>query len=181
MPFSDGPTLGWGDLAREPKKVREWYGETTIGRQLLLTRRLIDGGFEEGICNHFSALVPGYDDLFIVNPYGYAFRELTASKLLVCDFDGNVEQIRRQVSDAGLVVTCVTPDIWASSKWGWGSFAANDPKIRAEAVHEVKKSMEWAKQLGCEFSSYYGRAWARISCCLQKSVGQATLNRIDLP
>lgn len=47
-------------------------------------------GFEEGICNHFSALVPGYDDLFIVNPYGYAFSELTASKLLVCDFHGAV-------------------------------------------------------------------------------------------
>ena len=47
-------------------------------------------GLEEGICNHFSAIVPGYDDLFIVNPYGYAFRELTASKLLICDFHGNV-------------------------------------------------------------------------------------------
>lgn len=47
-------------------------------------------GLEEGICNHFSALVPGHDDLFIVNPYGYAFRELTASKLLICDFHGNV-------------------------------------------------------------------------------------------
>ena len=47
-------------------------------------------GFEEGICNHFSALVPGYDDLFMVNPYGWAFRELTASKLLICDFHGNV-------------------------------------------------------------------------------------------
>ncbi|MDX1781222.1 MAG: aldolase [Thalassovita sp.] len=47
-------------------------------------------GFEEGICNHFSAVVPGHDDLFIVNPYGYAFRELTASKLLICDFRGNV-------------------------------------------------------------------------------------------
>lgn len=47
-------------------------------------------GFEEGICNHFSAVVPGHDDLFIVNPYGYAFRELTASKLLVCDFKGTV-------------------------------------------------------------------------------------------
>jgi ribulose-5-phosphate 4-epimerase/fuculose-1-phosphate aldolase len=47
-------------------------------------------GFEEGICNHFSALVPGYDDLFIVNPYGFAFRELTASKLLICDFHGHV-------------------------------------------------------------------------------------------
>lgn len=47
-------------------------------------------GLEEGICNHFSAMVPGEDDLFIVNPYGRAFRELSASDLLVCDFDGNV-------------------------------------------------------------------------------------------
>lgn len=47
-------------------------------------------GLEEGICNHFSAVVPGTDDLFIVNPYGYAFREITASKLVVCDFHGNV-------------------------------------------------------------------------------------------
>ncbi len=47
-------------------------------------------GMEEGICNHFSAVVPGYDDLFLVNPYGYAFGELTASMLLVCDFHGNV-------------------------------------------------------------------------------------------
>jgi ribulose-5-phosphate 4-epimerase/fuculose-1-phosphate aldolase len=47
-------------------------------------------GLEEGICNHFSAVVPGYDDLFIVNPYGYAFRELPASRLLICDLHGNV-------------------------------------------------------------------------------------------
>ena len=36
-----------------------------------------------------------------------------------------------------------------------------------------------AKQLGREFSSYCGRTWARISCCLQRSVSQAILNRID--
>ncbi|MBB6182294.1 ribulose-5-phosphate 4-epimerase/fuculose-1-phosphate aldolase [Rhizobium flavum] len=60
-------------------------------------------GMAEGICNHFSAVVPGYEDLFIVNPYGanskldktwgqghYAFAELTASMLLICDFHGNV-------------------------------------------------------------------------------------------
>ncbi|MFM0516505.1 MULTISPECIES: aldolase [Caballeronia] len=47
-------------------------------------------GFEEGVCNHFSAMVPGRDDLFFVNPYGYAFGEITASRLLICDFDGNV-------------------------------------------------------------------------------------------
>ena len=47
-------------------------------------------GYEEGVCNHFSALVPGHDDLFFVNPYGYAFSEITASRLLVCDFEGHV-------------------------------------------------------------------------------------------
>lgn len=47
-------------------------------------------GLEEGICNHFSAMLPGHDDLFLVNPYGYAFSEVTAQKLLVCDYAGNV-------------------------------------------------------------------------------------------
>jgi len=64
--------------------------------------------------------------------------------------DSNVEQIRKQIRDAGLEVTCVTPDIWASSKWGNGSFASNDPEIRRDAIQEVKKSMEWARQLNCE-------------------------------
>lgn len=64
--------------------------------------------------------------------------------------DDNVEQIHRQVKDAGFEVTCVTPDIWASGKWGWGSFTSNDEKVRKAAVHEVKKSMEWARQLNCE-------------------------------
>jgi len=61
--------------------------------------------------------------------------------------DNNVEQIRRQVTDAGFEVSCVTPDIWASGKWGWGSFASRDEKIRQDAIREVKNSMEWAKQL----------------------------------
>jgi ribulose-5-phosphate 4-epimerase/fuculose-1-phosphate aldolase len=47
-------------------------------------------GYHEGICNHFSALVPGRDDLFLVNPYGLAFDEITASRLLICDFQGKV-------------------------------------------------------------------------------------------
>lgn len=47
-------------------------------------------GMHEGICNHFSAMVPGSDELFLVNPLGYGFHEATASRLLVCDFGGNV-------------------------------------------------------------------------------------------
>ena len=64
--------------------------------------------------------------------------------------DDNVDQVNRQIRDAGFEVTCVTPDIWASGKWGWGSFSANDPKIRRDAIDEVKKSMEWARQMDCK-------------------------------
>ena len=47
-------------------------------------------GLHEGICNHLSAMVPGSDELFLVNPYGWGFGEVTASRLLVCDFAGKV-------------------------------------------------------------------------------------------
>ena len=36
-----------------------------------------------------------------------------------------------------------------------------------------------AKHLGREFSSYCVRAWARVSCSLQRSVAQSILNRVD--
>ncbi len=64
--------------------------------------------------------------------------------------DDNVVQLDRQLRDAGLVVTCVTPDIWASGKWGWGSFTSPDPNIRRDAVREVQRSMEWAAQMDCD-------------------------------
>ncbi len=36
-----------------------------------------------------------------------------------------------------------------------------------------------AQHLGREFSSYCSRGWARVSCCLQRSVAQSIANRID--
>jgi len=90
--------------------------------------------------------------------------------------DDNLPQVQRRIRDAGFVVSCVTPDIWASGKWGWGSFSAGDARIRREAIQEVKHSMEWAHQLGCDvvdlwfgqdgydypFQADYLAAWDRI-------------------
>jgi ribulose-5-phosphate 4-epimerase/fuculose-1-phosphate aldolase len=64
-----------------------WQARVDLAASLRMAARL---GLEEGICNHFSAMVPGRDDLFLVNPYGLMFREATASSILVCDFDGRV-------------------------------------------------------------------------------------------
>jgi len=47
-------------------------------------------GLHEGICNHLSFMVPGRDDLFLVNPDGWSFGEITASRLLICDFNRRV-------------------------------------------------------------------------------------------
>jgi ribulose-5-phosphate 4-epimerase/fuculose-1-phosphate aldolase len=47
-------------------------------------------GLHEGVCNHLSCMVPGRDDLFLVNPDGWSFAEITASRLLICDFHHNV-------------------------------------------------------------------------------------------
>ena len=45
----------------------------------------------EGIANHFSAVLPD-NRHFLVNPFGLHFSEITASNLIVCDFDGKVVQ-----------------------------------------------------------------------------------------
>ncbi|QWW69326.1 aldolase [Rhizobium sp. WYJ-E13] len=64
-----------------------WQSRVDLAACLRMAARL---GLEEGICNHFSAVVPGHPDLFLVNRLGWAFQEATASSLLICDFDGNV-------------------------------------------------------------------------------------------
>jgi len=64
-----------------------WQARVDLAACLRTAARL---GLEEGICNHFSAVVPGHSDLFIVNRLGWAFQEATASSLLICDFEGNV-------------------------------------------------------------------------------------------
>ncbi|MEI7710248.1 MAG: aldolase [Rhodospirillales bacterium] len=47
-------------------------------------------GLHEGVCNHLSFMVPGRDDVFLVNPDGWSFAEITASRLLICDFNRQV-------------------------------------------------------------------------------------------
>jgi len=47
-------------------------------------------GYNEGIDNHFSYAVPGRDDLFLLNPYGPDWSELSASDMLASDQEGGV-------------------------------------------------------------------------------------------
>ena len=52
--------------------------------------------------------------------------------------------------------------------------------VNTEGEEVLKQLFRFAaKRLGREFTSYCGRAWARVSCNLQRSVAQAILSRID--
>jgi len=44
--------------------------------------------FHEGVSNHFSMLIPGRQDRFLINPLGLHFSEVTASSLANVEVDG---------------------------------------------------------------------------------------------
>lgn len=65
----------------------EWQCRRDLAAVFRVLARL---GMNEQIANHNSVMVPGSDNLFLINPRGMHFGELTASKLILCDLDGRV-------------------------------------------------------------------------------------------
>jgi len=49
-------------------------------------------GFDDGIHNHFTLVVPGATDQFLVKTHGLLMSEITANNLIVVDTLGNVIQ-----------------------------------------------------------------------------------------
>ncbi|HBK12128.1 MAG TPA: class II aldolase, partial [Gammaproteobacteria bacterium] len=65
--------------------------EWAIRQDLAAAYRLIAHyGWDDMVFTHLSARVPGPDDHFLLNPYGYQFSEVTASNLVKIDLEGNV-------------------------------------------------------------------------------------------
>ncbi len=61
-------------------------------------------GLSEGICNHFSVVVPGTTDRFLINPQGRHWAELRTSDLLVVDPAGNVLEGKWQVEPTAFFI-----------------------------------------------------------------------------
>jgi ribulose-5-phosphate 4-epimerase/fuculose-1-phosphate aldolase len=51
-------------------------------------------GLNEGVCNHFSVEVPGRPDLFLLNPQGLHWSEVTPSDLIVVNAAGEIVEGR---------------------------------------------------------------------------------------
>jgi len=63
----------------------------TLRRDLAAAFVLADRmGFSEGICNHFSAALPGDDERYLINPFGIHWSEMRPGNLLLIDGDGRV-------------------------------------------------------------------------------------------
>ena len=67
----------------------EWQLRCDLAAVFRVLARL---GMNEQIANHNSVMLPGSDAQFLINPRGLHFREITASKLILCDLEGRVLQ-----------------------------------------------------------------------------------------
>ena len=65
----------------------------TLRRELAAAFRLA-ARFElnEGVCNHFSVVVPGAEERFLINPYGIHWAEMRPDDLLLIDGNGTIHE-----------------------------------------------------------------------------------------
>ena len=67
-------------------------------------RTAVRHGLNEGVCNHFSMAVPGRDDLFLVNPQGLHWSEITPADLVIADGAGNIVEGRYSVEPTAFFI-----------------------------------------------------------------------------
>lgn len=62
-------------------------------------------GWDDLVFTHISARVPGPEHHFLINPYGWMFREITASSLVKVDLHGRkVDDSAHEVNPAGFTI-----------------------------------------------------------------------------
>lgn len=61
--------------------------------------------WDDILLTHISARCPGAAELFLINPFGFRFAEITASSLVKIDLDGNIlDGPPRRINYAGFVI-----------------------------------------------------------------------------
>jgi ribulose-5-phosphate 4-epimerase/fuculose-1-phosphate aldolase len=99
-------TIYFENTARKPRNLPVSEGERAARLQLAACYRIFDHlGWVEMIFNHITLRVPGPEKLFLINPFGLHYREITASSLLLIDIEGNpVREAKWPVNKAGFVI-----------------------------------------------------------------------------
>src|SRR5690606_36427695 len=80
----------------------EWQARVELAA---LYRLVALHGWDDMIFTHISARVPGPEDQFLINPYGFYFEEMTASLLVMVDLEGNiVQETSNFINPAGFTI-----------------------------------------------------------------------------
>ncbi len=77
---------------------REWDTRCELAA---LYRAFVRYGWTDLIYTHISARLPDEPGRYLINPYGLLFEEITASSLIVVDYDGNLVRGDWPVNEAG--------------------------------------------------------------------------------
>jgi len=109
----------------------------------------VANNLHEAIANHFSAALPDSEQ-FLVNPFGLHFSEITASNLIVCDFDGNVVRGKGEPSPSAHHIHAPIHRLVPRAK-----VLMHTHQPYATALTMIAGGrIEWAMQTACRF---YGR------------------------
>jgi ribulose-5-phosphate 4-epimerase/fuculose-1-phosphate aldolase len=76
-------------------------------------------GFGEGVAGHITVRDPEYPELFWVNPFGYSFRHIRSSDLILLDHQGEILYGKHHVNRAAFVlhsaIHAARPDVIAAA------------------------------------------------------------------
>ena len=100
-------TIYWqGGAARAAADFPVGEAERAARVQLAAAYRIFDHlGWTEMIFNHITLRVPAEEPLFLINPFGLHYREITASNLVLIDLAGNpVRETPWPVNRAGFMI-----------------------------------------------------------------------------
>jgi ribulose-5-phosphate 4-epimerase/fuculose-1-phosphate aldolase len=99
-------TIYFENAARKTRDVPMSDAERAARVQLAACYRVFHHlGWTEMIFNHITLRVPGPEKLFLINPFGLHYSEITASSLLLIDLQGNLQRESKwPVNRAGYVI-----------------------------------------------------------------------------
>ena len=99
-------TIYFDSTARKVRDFPMSDAEHAARVQLAACYRIFNHlGWTEMIFNHITLRVPGPEKLFLINPFGLHYSEITASSLVLIDVEGNpVREAKWPVNRAGFVI-----------------------------------------------------------------------------
>jgi ribulose-5-phosphate 4-epimerase/fuculose-1-phosphate aldolase len=99
-------TIYFENAARKARDLPVSEAERAARVQLAACYRVFHHlGWTEMIFNHITLRVPGAEKLFLINPFGLHYSEITASSLVLIDLEGDpVREANWPVNRAGFVI-----------------------------------------------------------------------------